>query len=75
MEKEKIQNAKEICFFMMTPGRGGGMDGGGTTQPTSRMGVRILYFGIFQRGIGALIEVALLSGPKGKSGTELGNGE
>jgi hypothetical protein len=39
------------------------------------MGVRILYFGIFQRGIGALIEGALLSGPKDKSGTELGNGE
>jgi len=51
------------------------MDGGGTTQPTSRMGDRILYFGIFQRGIGALIEEALLSGPKDKSGTELGNGE
>jgi hypothetical protein len=39
------------------------------------MGVRILYFGIFQRGIGALIEEALLSGPNGKSGTKLGDGE
>lgn len=45
------------------------MDGGGTTQPTSRMGDRIVYFGIFQRGIGALIEEALLTGPKGESGT------